>query len=245
MNTEDYVSFEIAKLLKDKGFDEPCLMCYTYDKKFGNYGHYNSCKNSEVFSLTAPTIQSTRKWLRKKHNIDITVDPHDVCGEWIYQYHLCKDREYLFSRDVDTSYENCANEAIKYCLENLIKSETKDRIEDNKPSVLITNEKTGKNFLARSVKINKDYPNGILSVNHTVIITCDNIEDSIPVIGNIIIPIDGPFSKKDAIGDNEKLHLQFFDCYGTMVYDSFVFNALIKNIDEESKTIVLYCDYTC
>ena len=31
MITENYVSFEIAKLLKEKGFNEPCLMCYTSD----------------------------------------------------------------------------------------------------------------------------------------------------------------------------------------------------------------------
>ena len=28
MITEDYVSFEIAKLLKEKGFSEPCYTCY-------------------------------------------------------------------------------------------------------------------------------------------------------------------------------------------------------------------------
>ena len=28
--TEDYVSFEIAKLLKEKGFDIPCDSYYTY-----------------------------------------------------------------------------------------------------------------------------------------------------------------------------------------------------------------------
>ena len=29
--TEDYVSYEVAKLLKEKGFDEPCYTCYIDD----------------------------------------------------------------------------------------------------------------------------------------------------------------------------------------------------------------------
>jgi hypothetical protein len=28
MITEDYVSFEVAKLLKEKGFNEPCIATY-------------------------------------------------------------------------------------------------------------------------------------------------------------------------------------------------------------------------
>jgi len=32
MITEDYVSFETAKLLKEKGFDEECYRFWQYDK---------------------------------------------------------------------------------------------------------------------------------------------------------------------------------------------------------------------
>ena len=32
MITEDYVSLEVAKLLKEKGFDEPCDFVYDGDK---------------------------------------------------------------------------------------------------------------------------------------------------------------------------------------------------------------------
>ena len=31
MNKEDYVSLEVAKLLKEKGFDEDCMAFYTRD----------------------------------------------------------------------------------------------------------------------------------------------------------------------------------------------------------------------
>ena len=122
MITEDYVSFETAKLLKEKGFNEPCLICYTYDGKLGNYGQYNSYKNSEVFALTAPTIQMTIKWLREVHNICISVDVKIGGGK----YYVCiSGTENGLSHDVLedevwNTFEEACEESIRYCLENLI-----------------------------------------------------------------------------------------------------------------------------
>lgn len=119
MITEDYVSFEVAKLLKEKGFDEPCLMCYTYDKKLGNYGQYNSYKNSEVFSLTAPTLQMAMRWLREVHNVLIVIDR----GEDFYAWQLENNTTGEYLGDIVgecKSYEEACEAAIKYCLENLI-----------------------------------------------------------------------------------------------------------------------------
>ena len=128
---EAYVDLETAKLLKQNGFKGEGSLFYENGKIVAYHNYWDRITPLERHNaIEAPTIQIARAWLREKHNIDITVDPHDVAGNWIYQFHLCKDRKYLFSRDVDTSYENCAKEAIKYCLDNLIKSETKDRIED-------------------------------------------------------------------------------------------------------------------
>lgn len=116
---EDYVSFETAKLLKEKGFDEPCLMCYTSDKKLGNYGHYNSYKNSDVFALTAPTLQMAMKWLREVHHIFLSIQQHiDMSYVWYaYVDGAAKgcDRE-----SHNNTYEEACEAAIKYCLENLI-----------------------------------------------------------------------------------------------------------------------------
>lgn len=145
MITEDYVSFETAKLLNEKGFDEYCLYIYMI------FGSVTPCVESRVFmsgerslvnnediklvaekygwepyseddkyAVLCPSLQMAMKWLREVHKIDITVDPHEVGINWIYQFHICQNKDYLFSRDIDTSYENCAEAAIKYCLENLI-----------------------------------------------------------------------------------------------------------------------------
>lgn len=69
MITEDYVSFETAKLLKEKGFDEECSSAFYktgrivdgYDSEF-SYNYYDR-----------PTLQIARKWLREKHNLHIEI----------------------------------------------------------------------------------------------------------------------------------------------------------------------------
>ena len=121
--TEDYVSFEIAKLLKEKGFNEPCLMCYTSDKKLGNYGHYKSYKNSDVFSLTAPTIQMAMKWLREEKRTSIIIE-FDLTkrgyNPYVYQPDYDMDWVVKWRRNLPMKYEEACEAALKYTIENLI-----------------------------------------------------------------------------------------------------------------------------
>jgi hypothetical protein len=138
MITEDYVSFETAKLLKEKGFDEKCLCCYedntSYNEgiKFSNW-FGKKYSNSEIGRrFSAPTLQMAMKWLRIEHNIHI--EPHIVRTKCSYGYmpnyidlkelkqHFPFD-EFDFSNAdeyVCITYDKACEEAIKYCLENLI-----------------------------------------------------------------------------------------------------------------------------
>ena len=118
MITEDYVSFEIAKLLKEKGFNEATF--HEYSGRGVRWFEEVLINHNSQGGIACPTLQMTMKWLREVHKIDITVDPHEVGNYWIYEFSICQNKDYLFSRDVDTSYENCAEAAIKYCLENLV-----------------------------------------------------------------------------------------------------------------------------
>lgn len=70
MITEDYVSLETAKLLKENGFDsEECFAFYKEDgemcflQTFGDIADYNS-----ETCVLAPTLQMAMKWLREVHN---------------------------------------------------------------------------------------------------------------------------------------------------------------------------------
>lgn len=122
MITEDYVSFETAKLLKEKGFAETSNTIGTYNNKgeFFLYGHekgYNHNRLSTWYS--APILQMVMKWLREVYGLFIRIT-EDITGnifEWsVYQKNYgCKASTY-----VEDSYEKACEVAIKYCLENLI-----------------------------------------------------------------------------------------------------------------------------
>lgn len=127
--TEDYVSFEIAKLLKEKGFDESTSMVYMPYGDLCKLDRYDSIRNSNYnditknyFEYTAPTIQMAMKWLREVHNIAIVITPSMFWGKYnasIYK----KGNDYPYGFDGDSlvsSYKKAAEVAIKHCLENLI-----------------------------------------------------------------------------------------------------------------------------
>ena len=126
--TEDYVSFETAKLLKEKGFDESTSMVYMSYGDLCKLNRYNSICNSDYnditknyFEYTAPTLQMAMKWLREVHNIDIF--PWKI-GKGIYScaiFNSNTGQDLSSDKDFPSEkYEETVNAAIKYCLENLI-----------------------------------------------------------------------------------------------------------------------------
>ena len=128
MITEDYVSFETSKLLKEKGFDEPCQFLYfsKYKQEGDFIGNFNAKKNSEIneASYSAPTLQMAMKWLREVHYYNIEIDTLGMMElntlSWRSAvYYLVNENECYCEHGFD-SYEEACEAAIKYCLENLI-----------------------------------------------------------------------------------------------------------------------------
>ena len=125
--TEDYVSFEVAKLLKEKGFHEPCIATYnSTTKNFQVEEIYEDWTIHWKGYISVPTQQMAMKWLREVHNICIVIEPHAYdyineknksysCSLWIGDNYY----EYLESRNYP-SYEEAVEAALKYSLENLI-----------------------------------------------------------------------------------------------------------------------------
>ena len=124
MITEDYVSFETAKLLKEKGFDWECIGYYVDDEpndiKHSFCGETNSTWESRCCS--APTLQMAMKWLREVHSLHIWVG--HTAGKvlsWYYEIHGISDGKVKHIGGIQCgSYEVTCEAAIKYCLENLI-----------------------------------------------------------------------------------------------------------------------------
>ena len=131
MIQEDYVSFETSKLLKEKGFNGLCTAyydCFTTDNFHCGYEptDFNSIDTKIRDIVAAPTLQMAMKWLREVHNLVIQIEFIDFLehGEvWLYSIIERKTIKRLTDKDEDFtehSYEEAAEAAIKYCLENLI-----------------------------------------------------------------------------------------------------------------------------
>ena len=131
MIEEAYVSFEMAKLLKEKGFDVPCN-CYgayngvnlTYRLCItGKYTNWN--RHTDKFIISCPTLQMAMKWLRENYLLHISIDMMNG-GRWEYEIDDIStpfDGGILpkyYCGKTFSSYEEAVNDAIKYCLENLI-----------------------------------------------------------------------------------------------------------------------------
>ena len=132
--TEDYVSFETAKLLKEKGFDVDTEheMWYVVEK-FSTGCHWNSCtykvgditrEYDEKCCIAMPTLQMAMKWLREVHQIFIRPNTSFLYPIKWYSEIFCYGDNLKTQQDVKTecydSPEESCEAAIKYCLENLI-----------------------------------------------------------------------------------------------------------------------------
>ena len=123
MITEGYVSFETAKLLKEKGFDEKCFQYYVINCKWDGLPYQEfaiefrrlysedepliNSKGIKCFSekvnkhcvFAAPTHQMVMKWLREEHHIFISICP-ELNEELIDGNHTGMYQEMLYSFNV-------------------------------------------------------------------------------------------------------------------------------------------------
>ena len=128
--TEDYVSFETAKLLKEKGFNE-ALTKY-WDNEGGSNTipsicEFDDCswRNSELNKreYSCPTLQMAMKWLREVHgtSIEITSTGYLVDNDVEWECDIKAGHRLYFKHiTCEKSFESVAEKALKYCLEYLI-----------------------------------------------------------------------------------------------------------------------------
>ena len=117
--TEDYVSFETAKLLKKKGFDEKCNSYFISNNEIALIANKRNFNKHGIY-LSAPTLQRAMKWLREVHDIKIMIRPY---ADGTYGYEILNGFWYV---NFD-SYEDACEAAIKYCLENLIQNNYEEK----------------------------------------------------------------------------------------------------------------------
>lgn len=109
---EDFVTYQITKKLKEKGFPIKCKEII-----YGDNG---------LFAPTTPTIEQVLKWFREEKNIHLIVEIAD--SGWYYTLYpnvrwedgKLKSDKYIMSFKNKNSYEEAALAGIEYVLDKLI-----------------------------------------------------------------------------------------------------------------------------
>lgn len=128
MITEDYVSFEIAKLLKEKGFDECIFEFYVGDSiMYARNGE--GFRLSELPDIYYPHIthQMALAWLREVHKVLIVIDAYHA-DHWEGYIDMFEINIYSHASTIivpneiahHTDYTEAVEVALKYVLKNLI-----------------------------------------------------------------------------------------------------------------------------
>lgn len=110
MITEQYVSFDTAKLLKKAGFDVLCE--HWYDEE--------GLIDCDYKAFQCPTQALAARWIREVHNIDITVDVYNryyyCCN--IYQNKHLMIIKYIVNANYDEVLENGLQEALRLIIKD-------------------------------------------------------------------------------------------------------------------------------
>lgn len=141
---DEIVTYEVAKLAKEKGFDCKVYNYYQAKKHYCEtfrgielhsvcwkletddcYSRYN--KGSEDI-VSAPTQSLLQRWLREAKGVQITINYQKGCHEEkpsydhsIYRFTAdFSDEEFDIFKEGYETYELALEDALKYALENLV-----------------------------------------------------------------------------------------------------------------------------
>lgn len=125
---ERLVSFDTAKLAKEKGFNEPCSHYYVLN--FRNFkadgvlhkvGLPDECDSSNIYQFVkrgsgqphlagAPTQSSLQKWLREVHNVVVIIDLGPLSEK--YSYEIYYNGDFYDGDYINASYEEALENGL-------------------------------------------------------------------------------------------------------------------------------------
>ena len=142
MVKEAYCSYEVAKLLKEKGFESK--ECHFFYDEHGNTYVYGGYSKDKSICIDKPTQQMAMAWLREEHKLFIEIRAGKMAMAWLREEHKLfneiradiNDDKIWYDFDViplddryinpdeeiyeSGTYEEAVEAAIQYCLTNLI-----------------------------------------------------------------------------------------------------------------------------
>jgi hypothetical protein len=120
MYNENYVKFNVARLLKERGFDLECVGCYptvNHEVTPFNKPVRNSNVGPQMYAV--PTQQVARDWLEDEYGFFIEVSRSvNLNGGYHYSYCILKkDCSYLRRESgLFSSNSEAVDDALLYCL---------------------------------------------------------------------------------------------------------------------------------
>lgn len=123
---DELISFETAKLAKEKGFNAKCYHYYQRGELQSD-GCFNRHNKGVDSICSAPTQSLLQRWLREEKGIIVEVFVDDDSNMPLtYNIHQYKDWNWECvchhhgNYYAVTDWELCLEDALKYALENLI-----------------------------------------------------------------------------------------------------------------------------
>lgn len=125
------VSYELAKLLKEKGFNLKVVNFYNYgklslisdkDRQIGRFVNYNpiNWNHASEHYTSAPSIAEILMWLHEKHGIWISVlyQRHSENKHWKYNIRQLNGIETVLweHNTIEEAYESAIEFVLKQCI---------------------------------------------------------------------------------------------------------------------------------
>lgn len=129
MSEPKYVTYNVAKLLKEKGFDLPCIYFWFEKgniskpsrKQFQIPFNWNNFESG--MRRSAPLQSDVVDWLLEKHGIWVSVDTNST-RKWLWRINQIELDSFIQNDDFNEDYFNSPKEAyesaFKYTLTELI-----------------------------------------------------------------------------------------------------------------------------
>lgn len=119
----DFVNFELAQKLKEKGLNVPFYFYYRTDDKSLRHANVTNpliyCDKIDDEVVIAPTISQVLKWFREEKGIHVCIALGEF-SDWMYDVSRIDGNMFCKAEDGLKSYEQAALASIEYVLDNLI-----------------------------------------------------------------------------------------------------------------------------
>lgn len=130
---EDFVTYEIAVILRELGFDWQCRAFYKIQNEKArllntdNIQGFDYCSNTSLqkyncdeINIAAPTIQMAKKWLHKTYDILIYVDYNGDIGKYCWATTDTKTGSPIPCDGLADSPEDAELDGLLYCLKHRV-----------------------------------------------------------------------------------------------------------------------------